>query len=896
MNGGLEGLIARACRRWVDGVARRPVAVLVACGLVTVAAALYAVLTLGVNADPRTLINQQLPFQQRQRDLVETFDTLADGFLVVIDADSAVAAGRAADALGAKLAQRTDLFTQVDVPGGGPFYAKNALLYLEPDQLEDLTDRLGRVQPFLGELARDQTLVGIADLLRQALAAQRDGPGLGLDLSTALDRVGDAVDATTAHKPAADPWSAALLEGAMPAEARQRIVALRGKLDWGSLLNAGPHVEAIRAAADDLGLTPERGIRLRITGDPVLNYEELLAIGRQMQIVAVVSFVLFTVAITLALRSLRVSLALVSSLVVGLVLSNAFAALLIGHLNQISAMVNVLIIGLGGELQIHACMRYLELVRSGMRRRDALLEMADSMGPALFSSSCTTAIGFLIFLFTDFTGVAQLGLISGAGMFLSFAAAFTVVPAVLAAGAPAPVRPPGRPSPIVAWLETMPLRWERPIRWGALAVAVGAVLVIPRVRFDYNLLALRDPSTESVQAFEDLLAGRGRTPWTIDVVAPDLPAARATAKRLAALGTVAEVKTVDDLVPADQDEKREILETASYFVPMEFAAGPARDVAAQRAALAALADEAGRAAKTSKDPKLTAAAERLHASLTRFLERLPTERSPAAALSGLQANVVGSLPEQMRELRPLLTPDTVSLESLPAALKGQMLAADGRARIQVYPREDLNDSRALERFVDDVRTVAPDASGGAVWVVEWGRVTWRAMVRALVIGMGCMLLFLVLLWRSVWDTLLAFFPLALATALTGATLVLTGDPFNFVNVIVLPMLIGMGVDSGVHLVHRHRTRPDEVDVLASSTARAVFFAAVTTVLTFGSLAFASHRGMASFGRLLTVGVALTLVCYVVVLPAVLAWDDRRRRGPGAVHPEADRGHALGAGT
>jgi predicted RND superfamily exporter protein len=138
-------------------------------------------------------------------------------------------------------------------------------------------------------------------------------------------------------------------------------------------------------------------------------------------------------------------------------------------------------------------------------------------------------------------------------------------------------------------------------------------------------------------------------------------------------------------------------------------------------------------------------------------------------------------------------------------------------------------------------------------------------------------LFLVLLWRSVWDALLAFFPLALAALLTCAALVLIGQPFNFANVIVLPMLIGMGVDNGVHLVHRHRTNPEEVDVLGTSTARAVFYSNLTTVLTFGSLALASHRGMAAIGWLLSVGVAITLVCYVVVLPAVLEWDDRRRR-------------------
>jgi hypothetical protein len=118
--------------------------------------------------------------------------------------------------------------------------------------------------------------------------------------------------------------------------------------------------------------------------------------------------------------------------------------------------------------------------------------------------------------------------------------------------------------------------------------------------------------------------------------------------------------------------------------------------------------------------------------------------------------------------------------------------------------------------------------------------------------------------------------LLLAAALTCTTHLVIGEPFNFANVIVLPMLIGMSIDSGVHLVHRHRMNARE-DVLSTSTARAVFYSALTTILAFGSLGFAPHRGMAMLGQLLAIGVGLVLVCYVVVLPAVLEWDDRRRR-------------------
>ena len=166
----LEAALDRACARWIAWVEGRPGAVLLVILAVTLALAAYAATHLGVNADPRALINEELPFQVRQREFTHAFHTLQDGILVVLDGDSPIAAARAADALAARLRERPDLFAQVDVPGGGPFFARNGLLYLTPEQLEDLTDRLGRVQPFLAQLARDQSIVGIADLIGQALA------------------------------------------------------------------------------------------------------------------------------------------------------------------------------------------------------------------------------------------------------------------------------------------------------------------------------------------------------------------------------------------------------------------------------------------------------------------------------------------------------------------------------------------------------------------------------------------------------------------------------------------------------------------------------------------------------------------------------------------------------
>jgi hypothetical protein len=399
--------------------------------------------------------------------------------------------------------------------------------------------------------------------------------------------------------------------------------------------------------------------------------------------------------------------------------------------------------------------------------------------------------------------------------------------------------------------------------------------LLPFIRFDYNLTRLHDTTLESVDTFQELLANTEKSPWTADVIAPDLDAAVALAARLAELPSVGEARTVLDFVPQDQESKLEILETASLFVPTALKVSPPRTDGERREALARLGAEAQRAAGAGGEAG--EAAGRLAAAIERFLAGAGRESGPHAALGNLEHDLAGSLPSQIRDLQSLMQAAPVAREDLPAELVRQMLAPDGRARVQATPRGDVSESRQLERFIKEVRKVAPDAGGLGVYTVEWGRVTWQAMTAALIGGVACMLIFLIILWRSVWDSLLAFFPLILAALLTCATLVVFGGAFNFANVIVLPMLIGMSVDSGVHLVHRHRTGPQDEDVLATSTARAVFYASLTTILSFGSLAFTPHRGIAAIGEMLAVGVALVLVCYVVVLPAVLVWDDARRR-------------------
>jgi predicted RND superfamily exporter protein len=212
----------------------------------------------------------------------------------------------------------------------------------------------------------------------------------------------------------------------------------------------------------------------------------------------------------------------------------------------------------------------------------------------------------------------------------------------------------------------------------------------------------------------------------------------------------------------------------------------------------------------------------------------------------------------------------VTLENLPDALLQRMVTADGRARIQIFPSGSLDDQAAMAAFVDGVRTVVPDVAGSAAEIIESGRAVVRAMRQALISAIVVIALLLLALWRRLDDTALVLFPLGLAAIFTVAASVLLDIPFNFADVIVLPLLLGIGVDSGIHLVHRARTSGAlDANLLETSTARAVAYSALTTIASFGTMGLATHLGLATLGQMLTLGVGFTVVCNLFVLPSLI---------------------------
>ena len=872
----IESKLARWVARWIDGARRRSGWAIAFCAGVTLFAGFYAATELGVNSDNVQMVAEDLPSRRNHEAFARLFPNLENALLVVIDAQTPELAREAANALQGRLAKDSEFVEDAYVPGGGEFFETHGLLYRSVDELDVFADQMARMQPILAALEQDPSIANLASLIEMGLEESASADAGPEDWATILESVGNATVAVYSEFPLALSWEQLLLRGSDVEVARRRILVVHPVLDFESFLTAGTVMERIREHARELGLDPARGVEVRITGNPALNYEEVLGLAWDLGLGGVVCFLFVAGVLTRALRSFKLVVAALATLLVGLVWSAATAAAVVGHLNLVSAAFGVLFIGLGVDFAIHLGMAYAARIREGLGHDRALAAAGSSVGGSLLVCTLTTAIGFFVFAPTDYLGVAELGLIAGYGMFIIFFLTLTLFPALLSRWLRVE-----NAEEIAGELHLRSTWWRfsETHPGGVLAVAlvlfVGSLSLLPRARFDLNVIEMRDATTESVQTFNDLLAQSGAmSPWFVNSVAPDLAGAEALARKMASLDSVASTLTISDYVPDEQDEKIEILTDLGYLMDVPPLAGGAPLQADLESQIAALRDLHAFLGADWIDgdsrSELVGSVRVLREKLEVFLLRLQAEENPRLALEKLDELLLSGLPDQVARLKTAIETEAIRGEDLPGDLVSRMIASDGQVRVQTFPRHDLGNEAAFVRFTEEVQSVDPLAAGVAINLVGFGRATRSSFEQALLSAIAIITALLFALWRRVGPVLLVLSPLALSSLMTVAAMVLLDIPFNFGNIIVIPLLLGIGVDSGIHLVHRaQQSGGRAADLMDSTTARAVFYSALTTTVSFGTLAFSSHRGMASLGVVLSIGMVATVIGNLIVLPALL---------------------------
>ena len=845
-------MVSRWLSAWVALVIKRARLTLLVLSLVTTGCTWIAITQFHMNAELGDLITQEASWRDDFDRFEAGFPDLVRTAVIVVTSSSAHHLERTTSAIVDHLEAHPQLFSAVAAPGSEPFFRDHAFLYMSFDELDDMGDRLAEAQPWLSAVASDPSLRSVLDLVEDG--ARNEAPPR---FARVLELLADSARRAAAGEDAAIVWTDELF--ALEAE-RHQLVYVKAARDQEPPVTDADVVEALREMVTALGLedgAETAGVTVRLTGEIVLQHEELEAAVGGVTLAGWLSLVLLFCVLIVGVRSGKIIIATFTMLAIGIVWTSAYAMLTVGEYNTLSVVFIVMFFGLGVDFALHFSLRYQEAInRDGGDVAPALAASVTGVGRAISLCTLTTALGFLGFWPTAYQGLADLGVISAGGMAVAWFLTFTFLPAFYALVGPPRAHEMDLPTSegIVHWLFG-----HR--RWVIVVVVIGGVsaaAVAARSHFDYSVLALKDPTSESMRTLRLLQREGLATDYQLAVVAP----APVDAARLEQLPEVDDVLVPDDLLPADVEDKMWALEDLQQMLwSALYPRGeePPPDVAELRRQGVAL-----------EELFASGQAELAASTAAEFQAALGAmARAEDAAWMAWQRGVIENLQDELAWLRRGVAVTEVQFADLPERVRERVVNAQGQQLSVITPAEDIAPVAALSAFIDAVREVEPNATGRPV--IEWGvgGIVISAFQQALLFAIGAIVLVLFLVLRNARMVMLILLPLVLTTVSTLALSVAFDVPINMANILVIPLIFGLGVDNGIHVVDRYLGEGDMDHLMHSSTPRAVMLSTLTTIGAFAALSLSPHAGTASIGLLLTVAIGFLLVFTVFLLPVLL---------------------------
>lgn len=548
----------------------RHAAMVIVLSILTAAGTLYYTINnLRINTYPGNVLSDELPWRQDKLAYERAFPQFRDSIVIVLDAPTVDQARNAAAQLYRRLSEDSSHFEWIFYPPESRFFRENGLLFEDTYDLEKFSDHLAKVQPFLSDVSTDQSIRGTFNLLGRALREDKDAK---LELGSVFDQIAGALQGYLGGSATPLSWIEVMSGKDSKAEDKRVLMEIMPKIEYSSLAPGEDLMASIRKTGEELHFA-ESGVTMRLSGAAALSIDELKSASVGAQMASLGSFLGVSLVMLVGLRSLWLVLSVQIGLVLGLIFTAAFATLFLGQLNLISVAFSVMYIGIGADYAIYLSLRYRELAARTESHCSALKRAVRHVGGSLEIGTLTTAIGFFCFIPTSYRGVAELGIISGAGMFISLFVTLAILPAFL--GLRRPIRhlgPHAGHAQLPGFFQgllTFPLRYSRGVLIVCAIIAILAAVQLKFASFDQNPLNLQDPTAESVRTFRELLRDSRHSPWSLAALVKSPEEASAIKARLEGLPVMDKVLTLDDFVPEDQDEKLELIDQLALTMGLQ---------------------------------------------------------------------------------------------------------------------------------------------------------------------------------------------------------------------------------------------------------------------------------------------------------------------------------------
>lgn len=636
------------------------------------------------------------------------------------------------------------------------------------------------------------------------------------------------------------------------------------------------------------------GISIGLTGEPVLDDDEMETATRDSIYAATITFVLITLLFALSYREYtRPGLAILT-LLMSVVGCFAATMLFVGHLNIITQMFVPMVLGLGIDFGIQIMGRYEEELGKGRAAAEAVSETLQHTGVAIITGGSTTAVAFFTMCFNDFKGLSELGIICGSSMLICLLANLILLPALFVLCDRNRTADQLQARTLAVKTHFSPALNEKMVSHpGAIiisALVLTAVLSfgLRNVRFDYNLLNLQNQKLESVQVENAMLKKVGTSGIHASIVVENDELARVLTQKLLALPSVKEVQSIASIVPDHQGEKLAIIQRivgTLDTVKLDGDVTKPVDVPRAKASIAKLLKISKEA---NEQAKMYIGVSNMAKTAVETFEKLipPLERAQAGIdtlppqelairLNRYQTETFGNFQRGLTWLKNAETKQVITIDDVPPELRDRFVGNTGKRLLMVFAKENLWEREPLVKFVHEVQSVAPNATDTPIQNYAYIDLLRSSYQIAAIWAFAAIAILIFLHFRDMRDAFLAMLPLALGILWTLGIMGWFHIQFNPANIMTLPMLLGIGVAYGVYTTDRFR-EVGKMEIFSTSTGKAIILSSFTSLFGFAAMLISEHRGLFSMGLVMSLGVSLCLVTSLGLLPQILRLLEKKQ--------------------
>jgi len=862
-----------------------PRATVAVAAILALCSALFSFLYLGLNSDQDRLVSPEAPFHKRYLAHIKNFGDQEYLYVVILTGETEDGMRRAeqfAEVLAGRLKKSPELIHAIYYRLSTNDLGPGALYYASLKELKTLTETITFLAPPIKAWLQDGS---ISDLLNSISNLLETGPSAlaGADPELSARFLGKLSDFTqtienelAGSKEDSDLLQVGLDETRYFFTANKRLLVMKILPDknFSTLDVIGKPLEAVRTALQETRKEfPD--VQAGLTGRPVLQADEMRTTNQDMTRASIIAVIVVAVMFIIFLHGWLRPLLIVVTLLMATAWTFGFALITVGELNLLSIVFVLVLVGIGVDFGVHIVTRYVESGNAGMNVEDSIRISLLRTGPGVLLGCLTSVCAFYAVLGSEFRGLAELGLIGGTGVLFCLIAMVTVLPALLLLTGKRSLFAKLKPRVIrMRFLERVSSHPLILLMFLA-AVSLASLPGLFETTFSYNLLKLQAKGLEAVEYENILINDSDESTWYAIFTAPSLERVKQLVNRIEKLPGVGSVESILQYIPEKQKEKAELLHQASQALKgIDVSQEDRAPVDASR--LIESLDRLSLKMEDLEEKLFAAGAKNELAVISQAIKNLQDsvgilKKDPSSAqrLGGLQKKLYEDLVKSLGKLESLLQSEGVTPQDLPPAIRHIFVGKDGRFQIKVNPNENVWEFDKLNQFVSRLRTIDPEVSGVPVGVLESARLMRRTFLSAAGITL---ILVSLLLWfasGSLTAVMLTLLPLGVSILWLLEFMGLIGLNFNLANFFAIPILIAIGVDGGVHFLARWKELEGRESLFSTTTPTAVTLSFMTTMIGFGGLLFAHHRGLASLGAVMVLGSLFGALSCLLVLPAIL---------------------------